>query len=154
MKCKKCKKCKKAIKEKKMGLRDFCSEECKKEYRETYKRLNAQKGQKAKKTGCSIKTPKSEKIDKSTPTVSTVWEDPIDEIAQPVTLHESYGGIKWYYMAKKYCCNFHTRDLEGYCVTLAEPYVTFECECKNCILGIAMMKKYTKGDENAYADVG
>ena len=138
----KCKKCKKAIKEKKMGLRDFCSEECKKEYRETYKRLNAQKGQKAKKTGCSIKTPKSEKIDKSTPTVSTVWEDPIDEIAQPVTLYDSFGGKRWYDMAHKYCSNFYIRNRGEKCITLAVPYYLFGCECKDCTLGKTLMLKY------------
>jgi len=143
-----CKECKNTIEEKQIGLDDFCSIKCQKAYNRTYRRRIARERRKVKKTGNTIN---SEKVTPITPTVST----PLDaQKTQPVTLYESYGGIKWYYMAKKYCCNFHTRDLEGYCVTLAEPYVTFECECKNCILGIAMMKKYVKGDKNAYADVG
>lgn len=45
----KCKKCKKKV-DKQFGIRDFCSEKCKDEYRETYKQLNAQKRLKSKKT--------------------------------------------------------------------------------------------------------
>jgi hypothetical protein len=47
-------------------------------------------------------------------------------------LYESFGGFKWYQIAKNHCCNFDVRQKEGYCVTLAEPLRTFRVKCGDC----------------------
>jgi len=35
---------------------------------------------------------------------------------------DSFGGPDWYNMARSHCSNFETREAEGFCVTLFEPY--------------------------------
>lgn len=55
--------------------------------------------------------------------------------------YKSYGGIEWYKLAKKLCCNFHLRKLEGYCVTLTLPVKTFK-PCNECTLLHLLRGKY------------
>lgn len=122
----KCKKCKKTV-EKGSKFKDFCNEECKKVYMETYKQVITKKKKERKKTTPKV-TPLSEKAFKA--------------------LCEPYGGVKLYEMAKKYCCNFEVRSKEGHCVTLTEPYFVFRNPCDQCELGVALMNKYNiKKDE-------
>jgi hypothetical protein len=121
----KCKKCKKTV-EKGSKFKDFCSEECKKIYTETYKQMVVKK----------------KKRKKTTPKTIPLSGEALKALCEP------YGGLKWYEMAKKYCCNFDVRSREGNCITLAEPYFIFSIPCSECTLGIALIEKYvTKEDE-------
>lgn len=115
----KCKKCKKTV-EKGSKFKDFCNEECKKVYMETYKQVVV----------------KNRKVKKSTSKVVPLSTEALK------ALYEPYGGEKWYQMAKKYCCNFEVRSKEEICVMLVEPYFLFSAPCSECTLGVALMNKY------------
>ena len=129
----KCKNCNTEILYKIFGLRDFCSDECKAEYRRAYLRFKAQKRRKTKKTKVSIN---SSVVYKSKPTAATIYNP---EKGGSETIYNSYGGELWYDIAKKYCFNFKLREKEGYCVTRSEPQRTFRYKCSDCPLGKVLM---------------
>jgi hypothetical protein len=57
--------------------------------------------------------------------------------------HENFGGFGWYQLIKNHCCNFDAKQREGYCITLSEPYQTFNVKCSDCsYLGQLLAIKY------------
>ena len=118
-----------------VGLRDFCSPECRDEYRRIYLRFKAQKRRESEKMKECIDP---SKIYKTNPCVSTIYDMQHDESEK---IYEGFGKKAWYSLAKKECCNFEVRVKEGYCVTLSEPYQGFKCKCSDCSLGQALMNK-------------
>ena len=116
----KCRECKKTV-EKGSKFKDFCNEECKKVYIETYTQIIVKKEKKDKKPVIKV-APLSGEVLKA--------------------IYKSYGGIKWYKMAKKDCCNFYIRERDGTCITLAEPYHLFRLPCSECELGCSLASKY------------
>ena len=133
-----CKRCKKEILYKEFGLRDFCSIECRDDFRRIYLRSKARKRRNNEKM--KVSTDPLD-VNKSTP---TGIRGSISKKNTSETLYEDYGGKLWYSLAKRDCCNFWVRAKECYCVTLAEPYYTFRSKCRDCDFGKALMYK-TKG---------
>lgn len=131
----KCKTCGKVDFEKIFGLRDFCSPECKDEFRRNYLRLKAQERRNNEKM--KVSTDPS-KIYKSNPYKSRV---PEVSNSMSVNFFDDFGGKDWCSLSKRDCCNFDVRLNEGYCITLAEPYYLYICKCNVCPLGRGLMNK-------------
>lgn len=145
----KCKHCKKDILYALSGLRAFCSEACRKEYRRAYKANHERQRRTAyervdKKGGYDNTYPAD--VDKSEPLSKPLYEDenrghglfePSEQKNASKALkidYDSFGGKDWYELAKAQCCNFEVRAKEGYCITLYEPYYLFKAKCSDCHL--------------------
>jgi hypothetical protein len=132
-----CKHCLQPITDSVSGIRNFCSRSCRDEYRRAYKTL-----WKSRLLKGTTQTSNPREVDSVTAGKQSISED---EIRASETLYESYGGRKWYSIAKSHCCNFQIRESEGYCITLAEPYQAFKSKCSQCDLGMGLMMKYGEG---------
>jgi hypothetical protein len=77
----------------------------------------------------------SSDVSKSEPYTEPIYEGEKSSLGLSEDNFESYGGRDWFNMAKKYCCNFDRRQKEGYCITLAEPYMSFKMKCSECSFG-------------------
>jgi hypothetical protein len=130
-----CKQCNKEILNKELGLRDFCSTECRGDFRRAYFRFKTQKRRNNEKMKINIDP---SEVNKSNPDESTI---PGGSESMSETLYESFGGRTWYSLAKRDCCNFDVRAKESYCVELFEPRKTFRSKCRDRQLGKDLMNK-------------
>lgn len=137
-----CKHCKKELFFNPYGLRDFCSDECKKAYRRAYLALKKRQKRVVNKKDSYIDI-NSSNVNKSNPYTEHFYE----EQKGGSETFESYGGKEYYELIKKHCCNFEVREREGYCITLFAPIVSFREKCKNCSLGKALASRYKKVKE-------
>ena len=130
-----CKHCNTEIINKKYGLRDFCSPECRDNYRRIYQ---AQAKRKSRQIRNTTSTSSSVEVNNAKAYISTTCDI---QNSESETLYNELGGKAWYSLAKRECCNFKDRIKEGYCVTLSEPYCKFRWKCSDCPLGKASMLK-------------
>lgn len=138
-----CKNCKKPIEITLIGLKSFCSYECKKAHRMAYQASWLKKKRNVDIKGGYIGMD-SQNVDTGNP-----HEKPIEKAKnQGHGLFEdkfqSFGGRYWFDVAKKFCCNFEVRDREGYCFTLAEPIKSFKSSCSDCQLGQLLAIRQSK----------
>ena len=96
------------------GILSFCDERCRKLYNSTVRAK--------KRPPEAILAPKSENEGGSLP------QKKIDE----------FGGLDWYKLMKQLCCNFDTKNKEGYCVTLFSPCNGFVRKCSECEVGLSL----------------
>ncbi|MFN3481024.1 MAG: hypothetical protein ACK415_11675 [Thermodesulfovibrionales bacterium] len=137
----KCRHCSKEILISQYGLRHFCSESCKQEYRRKYLAM-AKRQQRTVEAQNRVNS-KGGYVNTYPPDVNNInpHEKPVCEGEnQGHGLdYDSFGGKQWYELAKSKCCNFEARKTEGYCVTLFEPYYRFHRKCSECRLGMALV---------------
>jgi hypothetical protein len=138
-----CKHCNMEVLNRDFGLRDFCSLNCREEYRRIY-HAKAKRKSRQIKNMMSISYPTD--VDTANPYELTILRGGENESE---TLYEDYGGKSWYSFAKRECCNFYVREKEGYCVKLFEPRNTFRCKCNECSLGKDLMNKAKEAKKKA-----
>jgi len=126
-----CKHCKQPIQYTLSGLRSFCSDRCRQEYRRNYVREKVKTHRIAQNhvnntSGYGntylVDVNNTEQV-KSTVCKGQKQGHGLSEDMKPEDLK----------IAQE-CCNFEAKKKEGYCITLCEPYRTFRSRCTECFL--------------------
>lgn len=130
----KCKYCNKDIEMTLSGLRDFCSDGCRKAHRLAYK-ANWMKEKRCVDNRGGYIGMDSQNVDKTNPYQKPIRKGQNGSPGLPEDKFEPFGGKSWHDLAKKHCCNFEVKKDKGdYCITLAEPYKAFKVKCSKCEL--------------------
>ena len=128
-----CKLCGSLIPVRNYGLRRFCSTVCKAIYRREY--LKQKKQQERQKTNVN----NISSYDNTYSTMSTI-PDGLEQITDTkTTLNPEDLRIV------KECCNYEMKKLNGYCITLHEPYYGFKKDCKDCFIFHCLKQALTRG---------
>ncbi len=130
-----CKKCgKEFYGNRHLGLWNFCSEECKNEYRRKYKTQHkrSERG-KINIDNDSLKPPY--KIYTFDIDLKNNAYDMVDikltDKREAMVFDKEYSSQANFNIAKK-CCNWEFKQKAGYCVMLSHPYRAFVSNCKEC----------------------
>ncbi|ACI21371.1 hypothetical protein [Thermodesulfovibrio yellowstonii] len=117
---KKCKNCQKEFYPT-YNLKNFCSLKCQKEYRKNYmKTLMQQKRNSVSKIHRYVNT-----HDNTFESLKGFKKTSKGDFETEYGSHENY-------QIAKTCCNWETKQKEGYCITLYEPYFLFRKPCREC----------------------
>lgn len=129
----KCKHCKKDVEIPLVGLRSFCSRDCRKAHRLAY-RADWMKKKRCVNKRNGYKDTDSRNVNNTNPCQKPICQGQNDGLRLPEDNFERFGGKQWYDLAKKECCNFEVKEREDYCITLSEPYQSYKAKCSECEL--------------------
>ncbi|MDI6864627.1 hypothetical protein [Thermodesulfovibrio yellowstonii] len=103
------------------GFKNFCSKNCRKQYRQNYMKTLMQQ----KRNSVS-------KIHRYVDTHDNTFESLKGfKKTSKGNFETEYSSQENYQLAKQ-CCNWETKQKEGYCITFQEPYFLFKKPCKEC----------------------
>ncbi|MEJ5228333.1 hypothetical protein [Thermodesulfovibrio sp.] len=119
------------------SLKNFCSTHCRKDYRKNYMKTLMQQ----KRNSVS-------KIHRYVDTHDNTFESLKGfKKTSKGNFETEYSSQENYQLAKQ-CCNWETKQKEGYCITFHEPYFLFKKPCRECHILEALkfydMKKKTE----------
>jgi len=132
------------------GLKDFCSIECKNNYRKQYKKEKERKRRRAIKTTilergqCGIDNCiKHQNVDTTEP-ITTAKTDTKKSSSNnfKTSIKNSENLTVEEFAVAKQCCNYEFKEKAHYCVSLSAPYEAFEIDCRDCYYFSLLKKAY------------
>jgi|GEM_PF-760114 len=126
------------------GCRDFCSKECRDNYRKKYVKekvkIHRQKTCKQNGMDNSIKVENVNKTEVDITTKTDTKKSSSNSFKNNIKNSENLT-VEEFAIASK-CCNYEFKEKAHYCVTLSAPYEAFEIDCRDCYYFSLLKKAY------------